>query len=221
MKQIDVAYDAGYFDKDEQGWCSRHVAITQTGTNVVVRQWGDDNGARPYDQTLHGQIASVSDEVVTFAGDLAKHVFDLKTRQLTLCPYQIRSFVPPSQYSSDAGFLRATAALVVGLAAALEGESEAVPALPGWPPVQPSETCEGATESWLRLPLERGGQLLLMHRVFGVTHQLCVEIRGIAQVFVWGMDGGHVLYNRPATANARAERLIDEWQQQHLRGRPG
>jgi hypothetical protein len=84
IPDVSARYDEGYFDKDEQGWCSRNVDVVQTGARVLVHRWGDDNGARPHDERLEGEIAAHFEDLglVTFSGGLAAVRFNLKTRRL-------------------------------------------------------------------------------------------------------------------------------------------
>jgi hypothetical protein len=82
IPDVTASYDDGYFDKDEQGWCSHNVAITQDGVHVRVHRWGDDNGLRPHEDHLEGDIVAVEGTLVRFDGTLAPFVFDLATRRL-------------------------------------------------------------------------------------------------------------------------------------------
>lgn len=84
IPDIAGSYDAGYFDKDEQGWCSRNVAISQQGRRIVVRRWGDDNGLRAFDERTEGEIVGHRPEqgLVVLGGGMAGWAFNLATRRL-------------------------------------------------------------------------------------------------------------------------------------------
>ncbi len=40
MEPIDVSYDGGYFDKDEQGWVADPIAVVQSGDDLLVQRAG-------------------------------------------------------------------------------------------------------------------------------------------------------------------------------------
>lgn len=40
MDPIDVSYDGGHFDKDEQGWVSDPISVVQTGDELLVQRGG-------------------------------------------------------------------------------------------------------------------------------------------------------------------------------------
>lgn len=207
---LNLTYDAGYFDKDEQGWCSRNVAISQEGNAVTVREWGDDNGARPYDGIKRGEIGSITDDLITFTGELARHVFDRKAQRLEFRPYEVRPFAPPANHLS-AAFVGATVELVLNIAFAIGRGPQRVPEIPEWPAAVDSTTCAGAREAWLRLPLERDQQLILMRRELAGFVQLCIEIPDAAQVAIWQADKGHVLYSQRPEADGRVALMIELW----------
>ncbi len=50
--------ESGFFDKDEQGWCSNMVRVWQEGDTVFIRQWHDANGIIRADKTRRGHVAS-------------------------------------------------------------------------------------------------------------------------------------------------------------------
>lgn len=79
LPPIDVTYEepGGYFDKDEQGWCAPHVAITQDGSRVRIRRWFDANGVIRSDATQEGTIVESDGQRATIAlADGTRCVFD-------------------------------------------------------------------------------------------------------------------------------------------------
>ncbi|MCB9570912.1 MAG: hypothetical protein H6709_02350 [Kofleriaceae bacterium] len=145
--ELTVEYDDGYFDKDEQGWCARRVAITQDGDRVIVRAWGDDNGARPYDRRTSYGIGGYWPEqgLVRLDGDAAgrRAYFDLATRRLRDAREQETAwFAPPPGYRDD-GWCEAIAAMLVPVAGVLGLEVRPPPAPVTLPPLAPSPTSTG------------------------------------------------------------------------------
>ena len=81
---MNVAYDDGMFDKDEQGWCSNNVRMRVEGDVVHVEQWGDANGERPYAYAWEGRITEVDEanEIILIARGKETLVFDLRSQRL-------------------------------------------------------------------------------------------------------------------------------------------
>lgn len=75
----------GYFDKDEQGWCSTMIEVTQTGRRVRVRVWHDANGVLRSDHTREGTIGEETDEKIALrCDDGTVFWFDKKLRVVPL-----------------------------------------------------------------------------------------------------------------------------------------
>lgn len=84
LARMHVQYDDGYFDKDEQGWCSNNVGIRVADGIVHVDQWGDANGQRPYAYAWEGRIAEVDEanEVILITRGNDTVVFDLRSQRI-------------------------------------------------------------------------------------------------------------------------------------------
>jgi len=81
---LNVVYDAGYFDNDEQGWCSNHHRLRVEGNTLHVEQWGDRNGLEPFQTSWHAQVVEVDEanELVLLSRGSDSLVFDLRTQRL-------------------------------------------------------------------------------------------------------------------------------------------
>ena len=104
---IFANYDDGYFDKDEQGWCARCHQISEAGGIITVRQWGDDNGLRPYDETAQytngGLVPGLSLLRLTNREGHTAAYFDTATSRLVSAIGQDSlSFLPPPGYTTPA-----------------------------------------------------------------------------------------------------------------------
>ncbi len=79
--RMTCSYDAGSFDKDEQGWCSHVHELRFDGDAYVVRVHGDFNGQRPFDQTFTLAVLAIDEatEIVTLSSDRG---FDLRAQRL-------------------------------------------------------------------------------------------------------------------------------------------
>ena len=64
--RLNVEYDAGAFDKDEQGYCSNHHRLRVEGDVLHVEQWGDHNGREPFSYAWQARIVEV-DELAELA----------------------------------------------------------------------------------------------------------------------------------------------------------
>ena len=187
---LHADYDEGYFDKDEQGWCARRVQVTTDGTRVTIRRSGDDNGARPYDDTSVGSIGTSWPalglvQIVGERGTMA--YFDRNTGRLRSPGEQVsHRFAPPQTYR-DPGCLEIVMNLLAPVAAALGMRPGSPPAAPTMPPLVPSLTACDSLESHATSPGEHGCTWGFMLRDFPEGHwlgpQLDVRIAG---------DGGHV-----------------------------
>jgi hypothetical protein len=147
---LNVSYDDGAFDKDEQGWCARCVDVVHDGDIVTVRRHGDDNGLRAYDDTAVYRVG----EVVTTLGLVRLHqeqaspalYFDLKDRRVLSPTKQVlTNFKPPPTYMTQAAREALAAALVPVAQAIGIDVSHAPPTLP-IDAMAPSATAQGALE---------------------------------------------------------------------------
>jgi len=84
LARMNVEYDAGYFDKDEQGWCSNNHRLRVEGDTLHVEQWGDRNGLDPFHNAWQAHIVEVDEpnEVVLLARGAESIVFDLRAQRL-------------------------------------------------------------------------------------------------------------------------------------------
>jgi len=82
--RLCVEYDAGYFDKDEQGWCSNVHRLRVEGDVLHVEQSGDRNGLDPFHTRWEARIVEVDEpnEVVLLARGADAVVFDLRSQRL-------------------------------------------------------------------------------------------------------------------------------------------
>ena len=64
--RLNVEYDAGAFDKDEQGYCPNHHRLRVEGDVLHVEQWGDQNGREPFSYAWQANILE-SDELAELA----------------------------------------------------------------------------------------------------------------------------------------------------------
>lgn len=175
---LSAEYDDGSFDKDEQGWCSRWTRVSQEGDLVIVRQWGDDNGARPYDSTRTGTVAELlpDHQLVRLGGGLAGSYFDLRTRRLRASGEQecIRGPAWPG-YIEPAGVARGLDLLLTVLEA-VTGRPASRPVPPAWTPLVPSATWQGSHESILRFELEEIRFHLARHDVPGRDPHMTIGV---------------------------------------------
>ena len=168
---IDVCYDAGFFDKDEQGWCARWYQLKEADGLVIVNEWGDDNGLRAYRTSktyLRGQflehigLVRLIDE-----RDHTAAYFDAaKLRIVPAVDQDSVQFVPPG-YSAP-GALAKLAAAILPVVYAIGIVNPGHPPSFELSPLSPSPNCEGAIEahnawqgpgagwSWCRRVLSNG-----------------------------------------------------------------
>lgn len=213
---VTCEYDDGYFDKDEQGWCARWTRISQDGAAVTLRQWGDDNGVRGYDETRRGTIAEVLAELglVKFGGGLAGYYFDLRTRRLRSGGEQrVVKFVPAADSLEPAGLRRAID-VVAAAVQVLGGRAAPRPEPPPWPPLAKSPTCWNADEVKLEVDAGEGRVFRLMRREFpdgSLGPQLAVDlVDGAAQawLFISRPEDGQVVLMGPLERHGLAQALV-------------
>jgi hypothetical protein len=149
-------YDDGYFDKDEQGWCARRVKVTTAGERITIDRSGDDNGARPYAETITATIGAHWPELglVKLVDDRGRslYYFDTRTNRLRHPGEQVHiHFAPPANYRGP-GCLAAGLAAIVPVAAALDMHPGPPPTEFEIPPRIPSTCCQGAIESQWQVP---------------------------------------------------------------------
>lgn len=86
LARMNVTYDAGYFDKDEQGWCSNHHRLSVDGDTVHVERWGDYAGREPFSVRWDARIVEVDapNELVVLVHKKRKEtlIFDLRAQRL-------------------------------------------------------------------------------------------------------------------------------------------
>ncbi len=84
LARMNVEYDAGHFDKDEQGWSANNHRLRLEGDTLHVEQWGDRNGLDPFHNTWQARIVEVDEacEVVLLSRGTESIVFDLRTQRL-------------------------------------------------------------------------------------------------------------------------------------------
>ena len=86
LSRMNVTYDAGYFDKDEQGWCANHHRLSVDGDLVHVERWGDYAGREPFSVRWDARIVEVDapNELVVLVGTKRKEtlIFDLRGQRL-------------------------------------------------------------------------------------------------------------------------------------------
>lgn len=76
MQPLSSEYEeSGWFDKDEQGWCSTMVRISQEGDVVTIREWHDANGILRSDQTWTARISAVDERQVTLVLQGGRQMF--------------------------------------------------------------------------------------------------------------------------------------------------
>jgi hypothetical protein len=82
--RIDVEYDAGHFDKDEQGWCAHVHRVRREGELVHVDERGDRAGLDPFRRSWTARIESIDEpnQIVVLARGSERVVFDLRTQRL-------------------------------------------------------------------------------------------------------------------------------------------
>lgn len=82
--RIDVEYDDGHFDKDEQGWSSHVHRVRREGELVHVEEHGDRAGLDPFRRCWTARIESIDElhEIVVLARGDERIVFDLRTQRL-------------------------------------------------------------------------------------------------------------------------------------------
>jgi hypothetical protein len=221
---IDVCYDAGYFDKDEQGWCARWNEIKEAAGLVTVRQWGDDNGIRGYNESKTYHRGPFLEELglvrlLDNHGRPAAY-FDLaKTRIISAAEQDSIRFVPPPDYAAPAT-LDELAAILLPVARALGIAAPALPPSFDLPPLTPSPTCEGAVEthatwqstaarwSWYRRVLSNGDpQLNLVIEHAGRHASVFVQSPDLA----WFLLCGSPEDVRPASVQQARQAAIAAW----------
>lgn len=80
---MSAEYDDGYFDKDEQGWCSAWTSVVSTpGGEVRIRQWGDRNGLDAYERTIETRVAQHLAELQLVKLEAWPWYFDLAKNRL-------------------------------------------------------------------------------------------------------------------------------------------
>jgi hypothetical protein len=86
LSRLNVTYDAGYFDKDEQGWCANHHRLSVDGDVVHVERWGDYAGREPFSVRWDARIVEVDapNELVVLVSTKKKETltFDLRAQRL-------------------------------------------------------------------------------------------------------------------------------------------
>ena len=221
---LNVDYDAGYFDKDEQGWCARRVQVTSDGERVTIRRSGDDNGLRNYDETVEGRVGRSWPELglVQIVCPQESPYFDANTRRLRPAYEQMSTwFVPPAGLRGP-GCLPEIVEIVAAVA-------EQLGRTPGRPPPDltlpapvPNPHCMDALESRVEVTDERGCSWELMVRDFPpgewTEHQVSVRVQsgGVwSSVFVQEPRKGHFLFMGPLElyhlAAAARDRLLAAW----------
>lgn len=101
---MDATYDAGMFDKDEQGWCSNVHELRVEGDALHVRRHGDRNGRDPFDSTATLSIGAIDleGEIVALSSG---YLFDLRARRLlsgtTSTDEEIRTTLRPTRSSLE------------------------------------------------------------------------------------------------------------------------
>jgi hypothetical protein len=76
---------SGYFDKDEQGWCSDRLSLwCENGKNVKIRSYFDANGIIRSDSTQNGIIERKENNLLFIRYESTNHVviFNLETKKL-------------------------------------------------------------------------------------------------------------------------------------------
>ena len=221
---IDVCYDAGYFDKDEQGWCARWNEIKEAAGLVTVRQWGDDNGIRAYDNsTVYRRGPFLEALGLVRLLDAHGHpaaYFDVAKSQIVSATAQDSiHFVPPPDYAAPAA-LPQLAAILLPVARALGIADPALPPSFDLPQLTPSPTCQGAVEthaawpsptarwSWLRRVLSNGDpQLDLVIEHAGRRVSVFVQSPDLA----WFLLCGSPEDVRPASVQQARQAAIAAW----------
>lgn len=83
---ISIDYEiSGYFDKDEQGWCSDRLALEcNDGKNVKIRNYYDANGIMRSDSTRNAIITRKEGNLLymCYEGTNNVIIFDLKSEKL-------------------------------------------------------------------------------------------------------------------------------------------
>ncbi len=221
---IDVCYDAGYFDKDEQGWCARWHQIKEENGVVTVGEWGDDNGMRGYNESKTYRRGPFLAELglIRLLDHLGRPAayFDVATSQIVSAAAQdsIR-FVPPPDYAAPDA-LPHLAAILLPVARAIGIADPAIPPNFALPPLTPSPTCEGAVEakavwqspsarwSWLRRVLSNGDpQLDLVIEHAGRR----VSVFAQSPDYAWFLLCGSPEDVRPAPVQQARQTAIAVW----------
>jgi hypothetical protein len=185
---LNASYDNGYFDKDEQGWCARQVEVRRDGDTVSVRTWGDDNGARAYDDTATYRVGEYLAElgVVRLLNEQGRLVsyFDVNRRGLrSVVEQEVARFGAPAGYMSRAA-REALGAMLAPVARALQMAVGAPPPMP-LAELTPSPTAEGTMEA-IGAADVAGVAWRWMHRYYPRADSLAV---GPHQMSV-GIEGG-------------------------------
>jgi len=229
LHDLHERYDSGYFDKDEQGWCARRVEITSQGERVTIRYSGDDNGLRPYDNTIELQVGPYWPDpglIALLEGPRTVTYFDTRTRRLRAPGEQVvRWFKPPPGYR-DPGCLGRAAALLAPIAEALglrpgpAPTDQAITAI--MPRLTPSATAGGATESNLAIPGDNGCTWRFMLRDYpagnrlGPQFQVHIEGQGrLVTLFAGETTRAMALFAGPLElyhhALAARDRALTQW----------
>jgi major membrane immunogen (membrane-anchored lipoprotein) len=86
MLTINVDYEvSGFFDKDEQGWCSNRVTVScQDGKLVTIRKYFDANGIIRSDMTLEAVVQNQEYNILylQYLRDAKTVKFDLEKQRL-------------------------------------------------------------------------------------------------------------------------------------------
>lgn len=215
-------YDDGYFDKDEQGWCARRITVITADGRVTIHRSGDDNGDRPYDDTVVGNIGAHWPELglVQLRDDRGRTIyyFDTRTGRLRTPGEQVvHHFKPPADYLAP-GCLERALAMLVPVAATLGMQPGPPPTQVGMPPKIASATCQGAVESGRKIPGENGYTWSFLLRDYtpptAPEYQVIVEGPGgwvslyTGERAMFLFHGRLELYHLAAAAR---DRVIAEW----------
>jgi len=205
---LNASYDNGYFDKDEQGWCARKIEIRQAGDRVTIRSWGDDNGARPYDDTGTYRVGEYLRElglvrVLDEQGRVVSY-FDLGRRRVRPAVEQEVEWLttPPVGYMSREA-REALGEMLAPVARALQIAAGPPPPMP-LAELTSSPTAEGALEA-NGAAKEAAAEWRWMHRYFPKKesnrigpHQMSLGIEGVGGRYRTGVS---VFVQAPAYAN--------------------
>ncbi len=218
-------YDEGYFDKDEQGWCTRRVQLSRDGDRVTIRRSGDDNGLRPYDETIEATVGPAWPELGLTQllgphGPLA--YFDANTGRLRHHGEQVPHwFKPPANFRGPDCLLIALE-VITPIAEQLGMRPGPPPRAIDMPPPTPSTTAAGALERHRSVPGEDGCAWTFMLRDYPpgdrLGPQLDVRVhdeRRWVSLFAGETDRAMLLFFGPLEryhlAIAARDRAIAAW----------